>query len=134
MLGLVAGVQHRWADAEGYHLKALAMDEKVLGSSHPDVAVELYNLATIYTNQHRYREAEPLFQRALAINEGILGANHPRVAATLSNYAHLLDKTGRRREATEMRKRAETILRESGLSGRDVIDLQVLKVESRGVR
>jgi tetratricopeptide (TPR) repeat protein len=134
ILGVVAGAQHRWTDAEHYHLEALAIDEEMLGAGHPNVAVELYNLATIYATQRRYRDSEPLFQRALAINERTLGANHLRVATTLDNYAQVLAKTGRRREATEMQKRAEAIRRASGLSGRDVIDIQLLRAERRGVR
>jgi hypothetical protein len=36
---------------------------------HPDVAVSLNNLASLYSIQGRYAEAEPLNKRALAIRE-----------------------------------------------------------------
>src|SRR3989441_1756409 len=47
--------------------RALAIQEKALGSEHPDVAASLDNLAGLYRAQGKYREAEQLYRRALAI-------------------------------------------------------------------
>ena len=42
--------QGRYADAEPLFKRALAIQEKVLGPDHPDVAVSLNNLANLYDN------------------------------------------------------------------------------------
>ncbi len=38
--------------------RALAISEKALGLEHPDVAVSLNNLASVYQHQGRFAEAE----------------------------------------------------------------------------
>jgi len=45
----------------------LAIREKALGVEHPNVALSLQNLATIYEVQNRLSEAEQLYLRAIAI-------------------------------------------------------------------
>ena len=47
-LGLVYWKQGKYADAEGLYKRALAIREKALGASHPDVAQTLNNLANVY--------------------------------------------------------------------------------------
>ena len=84
-----------YRDAEHPLTRALAIDEAVLGTEHPDVATSLNNLAVLYRAQGRYREAEPLYQRALAIREQVLGPDHPHVAASLNNLAGLYQAQGR---------------------------------------
>src|SRR3989442_8199182 len=69
--------------------RALAIQEKILGPEHPDVAASLDNLAGLYRDQGKYAEAEPLYRRALAIIEKALGPEHPDVATSLNNLAGL---------------------------------------------
>jgi kinesin light chain len=47
----------------------LAIREKALGASHPDVGQTLNNLANLYRDQGKYIEAEELCKRALVIRE-----------------------------------------------------------------
>ena len=75
------------AEAEGLFERALAIREKALGASHPDVGQTLNNLANVYRDQGKYAEAEGLFKRALMIREQALGPNHPDVTATRHNLA-----------------------------------------------
>ncbi|MBW2368638.1 MAG: tetratricopeptide repeat protein, partial [Deltaproteobacteria bacterium] len=63
--------------------------EKALGPDHPDVAMILNNLASLYVNQGRYTQAELLYKRALSIYEKTLGPDHPDVATSLENLAVL---------------------------------------------
>ena len=56
-----------YAEAEVLLKRALAMDEKALGPEHPDVAMNLVNMAELYKNQGQYGAAEPLLKRALTI-------------------------------------------------------------------
>ena len=81
----------------------------LLGPEHPDLAIELNNLAEVYRAQGRYSGAEPLHKRALAIWEKALGPEHPHVATSLGNYAALLREVGHGAEAAETEARAEAI-------------------------
>ena len=69
--------QGKYADAEGLHKRALAIQEKALGADHPDVARTLNNLAVVYEAQGKYADAEGLYKRALAIWEKALGQTTP---------------------------------------------------------
>ncbi|MBW8041599.1 MAG: tetratricopeptide repeat protein [Planctomycetes bacterium] len=79
--------------------RALKIDEASLGKDHPDVAVDLNNLALLYQATNRLKEAEPLMQRALKIDEASLGSEHPKVAIRLNNLAQLYRATNRLKEA-----------------------------------
>ena len=69
--------------------RASAIKEKSFGANHPDVAENLYTLATVYMAQGNYADAEALLKRALAIREKALGTDHPTVAANLDGLAAL---------------------------------------------
>jgi hypothetical protein len=43
---------------------------KVLGPDHPDVAISLNNLASLYESQGQYAEAEPLQRRSRDFRKG----------------------------------------------------------------
>jgi len=75
----------KYTEAEPLYQRALAIQEKLLGPEHPDVAMSLYNLALVCRYQGRYAEAEPLLKRSLAIREKALGPEHPAVAFSLNN-------------------------------------------------
>ena len=89
--------QGKYSEAEGLFERALAIREKALGASHPDVGQTLNNLANLYRDQGKYGEAEGLFKRALAIREQALGASHPDVAATLMIWPRQLRGKAHRR-------------------------------------
>ena len=55
------------AQAEPLYKRSLAIVEKALGPDHPDVAIDLNNLALLYRAMNRDDEAEPLEQRAARI-------------------------------------------------------------------
>ena len=82
-------------EAEPLYERSLAIDEKVLGPAHPDVATSLNNLAGLYQAQGKYAEAEPLYRRSLAIREKVLGPDHPDVAVSLNNLASLDQDQGK---------------------------------------
>ncbi len=88
-------------DAEPLLRRALAMQEKTLGVSHPETAATQNNLANVLLATGRLAQAEPLARRALATLEQTLGPEHPRVATAASNLADVLrakrDNAGARR-------------------------------------
>ena len=56
-LALVYGAQGKYGEAEELFKRALAIREKALGASHPDVGQSLNNLANVYRDQGKYSEA-----------------------------------------------------------------------------
>ena len=84
----------------------MRINEKALGPDHPDVAIDLNNLAELYRVQDKYAEAEPLYQRALHIDENALGADHPEIGAALDNLATLYDDEGKYIEAESFYQRS----------------------------
>lgn len=57
--------------------RSLSIREKQLGADHPDVAISLHNLGTLYYQQGNYPEAKKLISRALKIWQKSLGDDHP---------------------------------------------------------
>jgi len=87
----------------------LAIDQKALGSEHPDVATDLNNLALLYFAKGEYARAEPLYQRALAIREKALGSEHPDVATSLNSLAQSYFAKGDYARAEPLSQRALAI-------------------------
>ena len=87
-------------------LSSLAINEKLLGATHPEIATCLDDLATIYRRQGDFEEAEALWRRALNIREGTLGANHPETATSLNHLARLYRNRGKFIEAESLLRRA----------------------------
>ncbi len=50
----------RYEEAVPHWQKALELSEREFGPDHPNVAIDLNNLAALYYVQGRYAEAEPL--------------------------------------------------------------------------
>ena len=118
-------------EADAVYRRALAIDEKDLGSDHPDTAADLSNLAVLLLATGRLAEAEPLLRRALAIDERWLGPDDPSVAFDLNNLAVLLRAMNQPEEAEALLRRALAI-DEKGLGpdhpavARDLVNLAVL--------
>ncbi len=98
-----------YKEAEGLLKGAFEIQEKLLGSEHPEVAQRLNNLGALYHAIGGYEKAEALYQWALEIDEASLGPDHPNVATYLENYAGLLRETGRDAEAAIMEARVKAI-------------------------
>ena len=78
-----------YEEAEKLYLQLLEFQEKLLGESHPDLAISLNNFALLYQSQKMYAKAEPLYKRALKIIKDKVGDNHPRTAVFTNNLALL---------------------------------------------
>lgn len=102
----------QYREAEPLYQQSLLIAEEQLGTSHPQTASSLNNLASLYCVQGRYGEAEPLYQRALLITEEQLGASHPGTATFLNNLAALYESQGRYEEAEPLYQRALLIAEE----------------------
>lgn len=80
-----------YARAEPLFRQALVIDEKALGSNHPDVATTLSGLAQLFRAKNDYGEAERLLRQALAIDEKVFGPDHPSVAMIQSSLGEMLE-------------------------------------------
>jgi Tfp pilus assembly protein PilF len=84
--------------------QVLEIQEKALGSDHPDVATALNNLASLYRSTGQSALAESLYRRALLIDERALGPRSAQVARDLSNLASLYDSQERYADAEPLHK------------------------------
>ena len=78
--------------------RALQIDEDSFGPNHPDVAIDLNNLALLLQDTNRLADAEPLMRRSLEIVETSLGADHPNTQIVRDNLAALLREIASRTE------------------------------------
>jgi tetratricopeptide (TPR) repeat protein len=62
----------QYAHARPLYERALAIREHLLGKTHPDLAENLNELASLYQIQGKYAQAKPLYHRALEIVEAVL--------------------------------------------------------------
>ncbi|CAN0107847.1 unnamed protein product, partial [Ectocarpus sp. 8 AP-2014] len=74
----------KYAAAEPLLERSQALQEKVLGPDHPEVAVSLNRRAELLSAQGKYAEAGPYYLRAIDIVEKTLGVDHPNLAQMLN--------------------------------------------------
>jgi CHAT domain-containing protein/tetratricopeptide (TPR) repeat protein len=98
-----AGVQ---PEARGANERALAIQERVLGPDHVDVAVTLGRLAGYFNYELReYETAESLYTLALSIQERAFGPDHRALTEVMYPYAHMLENMGRFEDAVAIQER-----------------------------
>ena len=104
---LNARADHR--GAEPLMRRALTIDEASFGRDHPDVAIDLNNLAQLLQATNRLGEAEPLMRRALEIFLKFTRDTkhqHPHLFQTINNCAGLLMAMGDSQEVAVGKVRA----------------------------
>lgn len=89
--------------------RALRIAEASYGKAHPNVAIALNTLASIYQSTNRPHEAEPLIERAMRIDEAAYGKEHPNIAIALNNLALLYQATDRLKESEPLSRAAVLI-------------------------
>ncbi len=114
--GMNLGTAGQYPEAVQALERSLSLREKALGSDHPDNALNLILLATLYSAQDKLVEIEPLYLRALAIQEKALGPDHPNVALSLNSLGVLYRNRGQYAKAEPPLQRALTILEKSAES------------------
>jgi tetratricopeptide (TPR) repeat protein len=78
-----------YLEAESLYKKAFAIREQALGTSHPDTAQVLYNLARLYYDLGQYTLCETLHLQALEIREQTVPVDHLALALSLNSLAFL---------------------------------------------
>ena len=105
--------QVKYAEAEDFHRKALAIVRKMLGEADPRTGNEYNNLAVNLARQGKYAEAEALFRKALAIRQKSLGEAHSDTVATETNLANALERQGKYAEAEALHRKGLAIFQKS---------------------
>jgi tetratricopeptide (TPR) repeat protein len=89
--------------------RAVGIYERI-GSSHPDLAVALVNLADTCRTLDMRERAESTYLRALDIQRRALGSRHPDVGVTLTGLARVTYELGKRDDALRMASESVAIL------------------------
>jgi tetratricopeptide (TPR) repeat protein len=84
----------RMEEAEALYLRALDIKKKLLGDSHPDVAVTLNNLAMFYKAEGKLQQSAEMYRRAIEIFKQTLDPSHPKLKLCEQNYEQLLREMG----------------------------------------
>jgi Tetratricopeptide repeat len=95
-LGAFLWAKDLLGEAEPLMRRALALDETLFGREHPNVAIQLNNLALMLQDARRPHEAEPLMREAVEIFNRSLGPDHPTSRGVRQNLELLLEDLGYR--------------------------------------
>jgi serine/threonine protein kinase/Tfp pilus assembly protein PilF len=101
-----------FAEAGRLFEESNALDRRMSGERHPDVAIGLNNIAAVRRVEGRYAEADSLYRRALAIRRAGLGTRHPDVAFQLTKLGDVLVEQRRLGEAEAAYQEALAIRRD----------------------
>ncbi len=108
-VGSVLVKQGKFDEALEHYQRALAIDERVLGSGDLGLARTLKGLGGVLAEQGKYREALEQYRRALALYEQALGPQHPSLASVLNRIGIVFDEQGEYKRALEHYRRALAI-------------------------
>jgi eukaryotic-like serine/threonine-protein kinase len=106
-LGVSLMSQGNTEEARGFLEQALAIDEKELGPDHPNVEMDLFNLATLAHSEGRYDDARTIYERTITIGDEVKDA--PMLMLSHAGIAESLLRLGRYADADEHVARAMTI-------------------------
>ena len=85
-LGMVLLEQRKLDDARTAFDESLRIQEKTLGSDHPDVAISLKDVAAVHLAKEDFATALPLLARALAISVANPGEHSRQTAIIRTDY------------------------------------------------
>jgi tetratricopeptide (TPR) repeat protein len=109
-LGRIRAEQGRSKEAEQLFRRAIALWERQLGPTHPNVAAGLTSLGLLLCSRSKFNDAEPILRRARDIDVERFPANHPRIANDLNNMGVLALDRKHYAEAEEFLQEARAIL------------------------
>ena len=118
--GAYAAIGH-YQVAEDLLRRQLALQTKLVGERHLEVAASLDNLASVLLEERKSAEAEMLGRQGLTVRRQLLGAEHADVAASLHTVATALVQQGRLAEAEALHHEAVAMARK--VLGADHSDL-----------
>ena len=98
-LGQSFAAEGKYAEAEPFLRRSLAVRKSIPGPIGPDVARIFISLAETCKNEGKYAEAESIYQQAVQVSETSLNPNYQYADIALSSLAILYREEGRFSEA-----------------------------------
>ncbi|WP_175084698.1 tetratricopeptide repeat protein [Candidatus Frankia nodulisporulans] len=77
-----------------YHLRSLALNERILGPDHPNTLTSRNNLAGAYQTAGRLTDATDLYEQTLTDRRRVLGSDHPLTRTVAANLARCIGGEG----------------------------------------
>ena len=111
--GILYAKNGKYDTALGYFSQALAIQKKVLGPTHPDVALSLMNIGAIYFKKSDFDNALGNYRKSIGILEKTLGPEHPNMAPPMINMSDVFQKLGELDKALEYAQKALHISRKA---------------------
>jgi len=96
--------EDKYPEAEKAAREALEMDRQALGSDHPSVLRDMFNLGGILTEEQHYADAEQIHKELIESARRVLGPQHPGTLVAMSTLATILDKEKRFAEAEKLNR------------------------------
>jgi tetratricopeptide (TPR) repeat protein len=93
-IGLILMDQKKSDEALKILERSLAVRKRLLGDTHPHVAVSLNDIGICHSQAGRYEEALPLLQEAMQVRVAVFGESHPLVASSLGNIGNVYWRQG----------------------------------------
>ena len=98
-----------WPAARDSLIEGIALIERYLGTTHPDVIAPTVSLAIVYGQMRQWDRANAALDRAEHIIGTRLGSGHWLMVELLTSRANVLRRTGHRGEAKKFDARAKAI-------------------------
>jgi tetratricopeptide (TPR) repeat protein len=102
-----------YKNAEIYYKQALEIYKQALGEDHPDYAMSLNNLGSLYDDIGDYKNAEIYYKKAAEIYKQAFGEDHPDYASSLNNLGALYVVVGDYKNAEIYYKQALEIYKQA---------------------
>ena len=100
-IGLVLFKMDYFDMAKDVFVECLSIRKRVLGEDHRDIAIMIYNIATIYLEKGEDHTAMKLYSESLRVERRALGAKHPEISCTLQHLGQMHQEKGELEKAVE---------------------------------
>ncbi|WP_326664329.1 tetratricopeptide repeat protein [Streptomyces canus] len=92
------------AEAEPLFREVLQVQERVLGSDHPDTLTTRHDIARAVAERGDTAEAERLYREVLQVRERVLGSDHPNTLTTRHEIARMVARRGDTAESERLHR------------------------------
>jgi len=100
-IGLILFKMNFFDFAKDAFVECLNIRKNVLGEDHRDIAIMIYNLATIYLEKGEDHTAMKLYSESLRVERRALGEKHPEISCTLQHLGQMHQEKGELEIAVE---------------------------------
>ncbi|CAF0764157.1 unnamed protein product [Adineta steineri] len=105
-LGVIKYVQGKYEEALTFYEQSLAIYQKILPCSHPDMASSHNNIGLVHYSMSNYPKALSSHEKAYEIEQQSLPPNHPHFAKSLNNIGNVHFRMGNYPKALSFHEKA----------------------------